>query len=57
MANNTIYDCGQAAIAGHMGGAFSLIENNHIYRAGARREFFGWERLDAVDEIKREFGL
>lgn len=43
VANNTIYDCGQAAIVGHMGGAFSLIEDNHIYRAGARREFFGWE--------------
>lgn len=43
VAGNTIYDCGQAGIAGHMGGAFSLIENNHIYRAGARRELFGWE--------------
>lgn len=41
--DNVIYDCGQNAIVGHMGGAFSTIEHNHIYRIGARREFFGWE--------------
>lgn len=41
--DNVIHDCGQNAIVGHMGGAFSTIEHNHIYRIGARREFFGWE--------------
>lgn len=41
--DNVIHDCGQNAIVGHMGGAFSTIEHNHIYRIGTRREFFGWE--------------
>lgn len=41
--NNTIYDCGQNAIVGHMGGAFSEIYGNHIYNIGNRHEFFGWE--------------
>ena len=40
---NVIYDCGQNGVVGHMGCAFSLIEGNHIYRIGAKREFFGWE--------------
>ena len=29
--DNVIHDCGQNAIVGHMGGAFSTIEHNHIY--------------------------
>lgn len=29
--NNTIHHCGQAGIVGHLGGVFSVIENNHIY--------------------------
>lgn len=41
--NNTIYDCGQNAIVGHMGGAFSEIYNNHIYNIGNKHEFFGFE--------------
>lgn len=41
--NNTIFDCGQNAIVGHMGGAFSEIYNNHIYNIGNKHEFFGFE--------------
>lgn len=41
--NNIIYDCGQNGIVGHMGCAFSKIYDNHIYRIGVKREFFGWE--------------
>ena len=40
---NTIRDCEQAGIVGHLGCAFSTIENNHIYRIGLKREFFGHE--------------
>lgn len=55
---NTIYDCGQNGVVGHMGCAFSLIEHNHIYRIGTKREFFGWEVAAikmhaAVDTIVR----
>ena len=41
--NNTIYDCGQNAIVGHMGCAFSKVYGNHIYNIGIKHEFFGWE--------------
>ncbi len=41
--NNTIFDCGQNGIVGHMGCVFSRIEGNHIYNIGIKREFFGWE--------------
>ena len=41
--NNVIHDCGQNAIVGHLGSAFSFIYNNHIYNIGNRREFFGHE--------------
>ena len=44
--NNTIYSCGQAGIVGHMGGAFSLIEGNHIYNIAQRvidGAYFGCE--------------
>ncbi|MGL6259346.1 hypothetical protein [Vibrio sp. WXL103] len=41
--NNTIYDCGQNGIVGHMGCAFSEIYANHIYNIGTKHEFFGWE--------------
>ncbi|WP_217493819.1 right-handed parallel beta-helix repeat-containing protein [Humibacillus sp. DSM 29435] len=40
---NTIYDCGQCAIAGHLGCVFSTIEDNHIYRIALKREFYGHE--------------
>ncbi len=41
--NNTIFNCGQNGIVGHMGCAFSHIEGNHIFNIGTKREFFGWE--------------
>jgi len=41
--NNTIYDCGQNGIVGHMGGVFSEICGNHIYNIALKREYFGWE--------------
>jgi hypothetical protein len=41
--NNTIFDCGQTGIVGHLGGAFSLIENNHIYRIHEKRQWSGAE--------------
>ncbi len=41
--NNVIFDCGQNAIVGHMGCAFSQIYGNHIYRIGEKHEYFGWE--------------
>nr|MBR4279598.1 right-handed parallel beta-helix repeat-containing protein [Clostridia bacterium] len=41
--NNVIHDCGQNGVVGHMGAAFSLIEHNHIYRIGTKREYFGYE--------------
>lgn len=40
---NTIHDCGQNGIVGHLGCAFSVIEDNHIFRIGTKREFFGHE--------------
>ncbi len=41
--NNTIYNCGQNGIVGHMGSAFSEIYGNHIYYIGNAEEFMGWE--------------
>ncbi|SHN26943.1 right-handed parallel beta-helix repeat-containing protein [Gracilibacillus kekensis] len=41
--NNTIYDCGQNAVVGHLGCVFSEIYNNHIYNIALKREFFGHE--------------
>jgi len=41
--NNTIYDCEQAGVVGHLGAVFSLIENNHIYRIQHKRQFSGAE--------------
>ena len=41
--NNTIYDCGQNGIVGHLGGAFSEIYGNHIYNIGNKHEYFGFE--------------
>jgi hypothetical protein len=40
---NTIYDCGQNGIVGHLGCVFSTIEDNHIYRIALKREFYGYE--------------
>ncbi|MDR3051847.1 MAG: right-handed parallel beta-helix repeat-containing protein [Oscillospiraceae bacterium] len=41
--NNTIYDCGQNGVVGHLGCVFSEIYRNHIYRIGLKREFYGYE--------------
>jgi len=41
--NNVIYDCEQAGIVGHLGAAFSTIENNHIYRIHYKRQYHGAE--------------
>ena len=40
---NRIHDCGQTGIVGHMGCAFSRIEDNHIFNIGLKREFWGHE--------------
>ena len=40
---NTIFDCGQNGIVGHLGCAFSTIEDNHIYNIALKREFYGYE--------------
>ena len=40
---NTIFDCGQNAIVGHLGCVFSTIEDNHIYNIAIKREFYGYE--------------
>jgi hypothetical protein len=40
---NTIYDCGQNGIVGHLGCVFSTIEDNHIYHIAIKREFYGYE--------------
>ena len=40
---NTIFDCGQNGIVGHLGCVFSTIEDNHIYNIAIKREFFGHE--------------
>jgi len=41
--NNTIYDCGQNGIVGHLGCIFSEIHHNHIYNIAIKREFYGHE--------------
>ncbi|MCM3693246.1 right-handed parallel beta-helix repeat-containing protein [Neobacillus niacini] len=41
--NNTIYDCGQNGVVGHLGCVFSEIYNNHIYNIAQKREFYGHE--------------
>ncbi len=40
---NTIYDCGQNGIVGHLGCVFSDIHHNHIYNIALKREFYGHE--------------
>lgn len=41
--NNTIYDCGQNGIVGHLGCVFSEIYDNHIYNIAVKHEYFGHE--------------
>ena len=38
-----IHDCGQTGIVGHLGCAFSLIENNHIHHINNKQELDGAE--------------
>jgi hypothetical protein len=40
---NTIFDCGQNGIVGHLGCIFSTIEDNHIHDIALKREFYGAE--------------
>ena len=41
--NNTIKNCEQAGICGHLGAIFSKIYNNHIYNIHTKQQFFGYE--------------
>lgn len=38
-----IHDCGQAGIAGHLGGVFSVIEDNHIHHICNKGDLSGCE--------------
>lgn len=40
---NTIFNCGQTGVVGHLGGVFSTIENNHIYNITYMKQFHGAE--------------
>lgn len=56
--NNVIYNCGQNAIVGHMGSAFSKIVDNHIYNIAVKYEFYGFEiagiKLHAAIDVEIE---
>ncbi len=41
--NCEIYNCGQTGIVGHLGGVFSLIENNHIHHINNKQNLAGAE--------------
>lgn len=38
-----IHDCGQTGIVGHLGGVFSVIEDNHIHHINNKQELAGAE--------------
>ena len=38
-----IHDCGQTGIVGHLGGVFSIIEENHIYNINNKQDLLGAE--------------
>ena len=38
-----IHDCGQTGIVGHLGGVFSLIEDNHIHHINVKKNLAGAE--------------
>lgn len=40
---NEIHDCGQTGIVGHLGGVFSIIEDNHIHHINNRQNLAGAE--------------
>lgn len=46
MRNNEFFNCEQTGICGNMGGAFSVIENNHIYNIHQKNQFGGAELAD-----------
>lgn len=54
--NNTMYDCGQNAIVGHLGCIFSEIYGNEIYNIAVKHEFYGHEiagiKLHAAIDVK-----
>ena len=41
--NCEIHDCGQTGIVGHLGGVFSIIENNHIHHINNKQNLAGAE--------------
>ena len=41
--NNTIKNCEQTGISGHLGGIATKIYNNHIYNIHVKKQFFGYE--------------
>lgn len=41
--HNNIHDCGQTGIVGHLGGVFSIIEDNHIHHINNRQNLAGAE--------------
>jgi hypothetical protein len=41
--NNTIFNCEQAGVVGHLGAVFSTIENNHIYQIQVKAQYSGAE--------------
>lgn len=55
---NTIFDCGQNGIVGHLGCVFSTIEDNHIHDIAVKREFYGHEiagvKLHAAIDVRIE---
>ena len=38
-----IHDCGQTGIVGHLGGVFSVIEDNHIHHINNKQDLAGAE--------------
>ena len=40
---NTIHDCGQNGVVGHMGCAFCEVSDNEIYNIATNHEFYGYE--------------
>lgn len=40
---NNIHDCGQTGIVGHLGGVFSIIEDNHIHHINNKQNLAGAE--------------
>lgn len=58
ICDNTVYDCGQNGIVGHLGCIFSRIYGNHIYNIALKREFYGQEiagiKLHAAIDVQIE---